>query len=123
MKMLDKTGKVIVRFPPETEAITPFSEGLATFVIASKWGFLDTNGTVVIEPSYQLKDTPDANRPAVSLYEMGAFTQDYEYVEGLGDLDECNGRMGITPEFPEGIYHYYATDGFPFLQRCVKGTP
>ena len=22
---------------------------------------------------------------------MGAFTQDYEYVEGLGDLDECNG--------------------------------
>jgi hypothetical protein len=53
---------------------------------------------------------------------MGTFTQDYEYAVGSGsNLDECNGRMGVTPEFPEGIYHYYATDNFPFLQRCVKG--
>ena len=28
---------------------------------------------------------------------------------------------GVTPEFPKGIYHYYATDTFPHLQRCVKG--
>jgi hypothetical protein len=40
---------------------------------------------------------------------------------GSGDLDECNGRMGVTPEFPDGIYHYYATDSYPFFQRCVKG--
>ena len=33
-----------------------------------------------------------------------------------------NGRTGVTPEFPEGTYHYYATDSYPFLQRCVKGT-
>jgi hypothetical protein len=97
------------------------------FPIYARHGYLDpmdaSSGTVVIETSYQLKDTPDADRPAVALFEMGTFTQDYEYVEGLGDLDECNGRTGVTPEFPEGIYHYYATDGFPFLQRCVKGTP
>jgi hypothetical protein len=43
------------------------------------------------------------------------------YVEGAGDLDECNGRTGVTPEFPAGTYHYYATDTYPFLQRCVKG--
>ncbi|MEM5480850.1 YHYH protein [Pseudoalteromonas fuliginea] len=35
--------------------------------------------------------------------------------------DECNGRVGVTPEFPQGIYHYYATDTYPFFQRCVKG--
>ena len=52
---------------------------------------------------------------------MGAFTQDYEYVEGLGDLDECNGRIGVTPEFPEGIYYYVVTDDFPFFTRCLKG--
>ena len=40
---------------------------------------------------------------------------------GSGDLDECNGRVGVTPEFPDGIYHYYATDTYPFFQRCVKG--
>jgi hypothetical protein len=53
---------------------------------------------------------------------MGTFLQDYEYVAGLGDLDECNGRVGVTPEFPNGTYHYYATDTYPYLQRCVKGT-
>ena len=40
---------------------------------------------------------------------------------GSGDLDECNGRVGVTPEFPGGIYHYYATDTYPYFQRCVKG--
>ncbi len=52
---------------------------------------------------------------------IGAVKQDWEYVAGSGDLDECNGRVGVTPEFPKGIYHYYATDTYPFLQRCVKG--
>ena len=47
--------------------------------------------------------------------------QDYEYVEGLGDLDQCNGRFGVTPEFPEGIYYYVVTDDFPFFTRCLKG--
>ena len=97
------------------------------FPIYARYGYLDaadaSSGIVVIESSYRLKATPDANRPEVSLYAMGTFTQDYEYVADIGDLDECNGRTGVTPEFPEGIYHYYATDGFPFLQRCVKGTP
>lgn len=75
----------------------------------------------VVTASYRIKATPDANRPATSLYPMGTFTQDYEYVAGSGDLDECNGRTGVTPEFPAGIYHYYATDTYPYLQRCVKG--
>jgi hypothetical protein len=28
------------------------------------------------------------------------------YFAGSGDLDECNGLVSPTPEFPEGIYHY-----------------
>jgi hypothetical protein len=75
----------------------------------------------VIQGSYRFKATPDAHRPSVSVYPMGAFQQDYEYLAGLGDLDECNGRIGVTPEFPKGIYHYYATDTYPYFQRCVKG--
>ena len=31
------------------------------------------------------------------------------YVEGSGDLDDCNGLVSPTPEFPEGIYHYVMT--------------
>ena len=53
---------------------------------------------------------------------VGTFQQDYAYVVGSGDLEECNGRTDVTPEFPVGIYHYNATDSFPFFQRCVKGT-
>jgi hypothetical protein len=75
----------------------------------------------VVTASYRLKATPDANRPATTLYPLGTFTQDDEYVAGAGDLDECNGRTGVTPEFPNGIYHYYATDTYPYLQRSVKG--
>jgi hypothetical protein len=28
----------------------------------------------------------------------------------------------VTPEFPAGTYHYYVTDTYPFIQRCLKGT-
>ena len=98
----------------------------------------DTNSSIVAEkPSYKLKDTPDENRPSTLTtlvggpgqgtsnlnipIPMGAFTQDYEYIEGYGDLDECNGRVGVTPEFPNGIYYYMVTDEFPFFSRCLKG--
>jgi len=73
--------------------------------------------------SYRVKTTPDSGRPATSLFAMGHFQQDWEYVSGLGDLDECNGRTGVTPEFPSGVYHYYITKTYPFIQRCVKGSP
>jgi hypothetical protein len=95
------------------------------FPIYARYGYTaaaDASSAVkVVTASYRVKTMPDANRPATTLYPMGTFTQDYEYAAGLGDLDECNGRTGVTPEFPKGIYHYYATDTYPYLQRCVKG--
>ena len=97
------------------------------FPVYARYGYTDatdsTSAVKAMKGSYQLKSTPDANRPSTSTYPMGAFTQDYEYVAGSGDLDECNGRVDVTPEFPCGIYHYYITDTYPFIQRCVKGTP
>jgi len=75
----------------------------------------------VITGSYQLVSNVSANRPSTTTFPLGTFQQDWEYVEDSGDLDECNGRVGVTPEFPDGIYHYYATDTYPYFQRCVKG--
>lgn len=40
---------------------------------------------------------------------LGAYKEDYEYVAGSGDLDEHNGRICKTPEYPAGIYCYFAT--------------
>lgn len=96
------------------------------FPIYARYGYTvanDASSTIkIVTPSYQIKKSPDANRPSTSIYAMGTFTQDYEYVAGSGDLDECNGRTGVTPEYPSGTYHYYATETFPHLQRCVKGS-
>ena len=47
----------------------------------------------------------------------GQFRGDYEYVEGLGDLDECNGKT------VDGQYGYYVTNAFPWVMACFKGTP
>lgn len=53
----------------------------------------------------------------------GTFNQDYEYVAGAGDLDECNGRMAVTPESDTPTYHYVITEEFPFISRMFKGNP
>ena len=45
----------------------------------------------------------------------GTFTSDFEYVEGYGDLDECN---GITIN---GKYMYLVTAEFPYISRCLMG--
>jgi hypothetical protein len=107
------------------QAMTLIGWAADGFPIYARYGYSVANdassATKVMTGSYRLKTTPDAGRPATSLYPMGTFQQDYEYVAGSGDLDECNGRVGVTPEFPNGTYHYYATDTYPYLQRCVKG--
>jgi YHYH protein len=64
---------------------------------------------------------PDDRRPSTDLVPLGAFLQDWSYSAGSGDLDDCNGRTGVTPEFPEGIYYYMATDDYPYFSRCIKG--
>jgi YHYH protein/Fibronectin type III domain len=82
-----------------------------------------SSGLRALTSSWRLKTSADASRPSTASYPMGTFTQDYEYVAGLGDLDECNGRTGVTPEFPSGTYYYAITTTFPFIGRCVRGTP
>lgn len=95
------------------------------FPIYARYGYSiasdSTSALTAMTGSYQLVSEVSSSRPSTSIYELGTFAQDWEYVAGSGDLDECNGRVGVTPEFPEGIYHYYATDTYPYLQRCVRG--
>lgn len=57
---------------------------------------------------------------------MGHFVEDYEYLQGKGDLDEFNGKICNTPEFPaseypNGVYCYFIsidntyTPTFPYI--------
>ena len=77
---------------------------------------------VEMRSSYRLKkgDRPPDGPPGA--YD-GTFVQDWEYIEGSGDLDACNGRIGVTPEYPQGTYYYVVTDTFPFIPRFYRGTP
>ncbi len=52
--------------------------------------------------------TPAQYGPAVSAeFPLGTFAEDYEYVPGLGDLDEFNGKFVKTAEYPAGTYAYF----------------
>ena len=86
----------------------------------------DSNSNVVeLGSSYQLRtgNRPGDGQSAPCGEYTGIYTNDYEYVAGLGDLDECNGRTGVTPEYPNGTYYYVITNSFPFVPRCLKGSP
>ena len=77
-----------------------------------------------LRSSYRLKQgARPANPSGPGGKYDGDFAADYECVRGAGDLDECNGRFGVTPEYPQGIYHYYITGEFPFVSRYWRGTP
>ncbi len=95
------------------------------FPLYARYGYSDpldpSSALVAMQGSYELKEGTRLSGPGGS-YD-GTFVQDWEYVAGSGTLDECNGRFGVTPEFPAGIYHYFVTDDYPFIQRCVWGEP
>lgn len=60
--------------------------------------------------------------PVNDSFPLGRYNEDYEFVAGLGDLDQYNGRFAITPEFPEGTYAYYITvddDGQPAFPYVI----
>jgi len=98
------------------------------FPIYASYGYsdpLDASSTLVkMRSSYRLKQgqRPGGDSGPGGAYD-GTFTEDYEYVQGHGDLDECNGRFGVTPEHPQGIYHYHLIVGFPHMGRLWRGTP
>jgi len=62
------------------------------------------SGIIKVRPGYELKTAGVFDRPA---FEPGFFIEDYQYTNG-GDLDSHNGRFCKTPEFPNGVYAYFA---------------
>ncbi len=83
--------------------------------------YAEIDGEIVeLRSSYKLKAGADGYNGVA----------DYEYIAGLGDLDECNGRVAATAEFPGGTYHYVSTMrngdgdlGFPYFINCYHGEP
>lgn len=95
------------------------------YPIYGAYGWVEQNGTRVVKritPSYRLRAIterttladgttlqPSQHGPALSTTPLGAYAEDFKFVEGSGDLDVHNGRFCITPEYPNGTYAYFAT--------------
>lgn len=72
-------------------------------------------------PVYGPVGWKDANRESKLLKSSYTGSNDAagnpSYVAASGDLDDCNGLVSPTPEYPEGIYHYVMS-----LQANPDGT-
>ena len=96
------------------------------FPIYGAYGYKNADGTggiTRIKSGFQLRNitsrtvwangTDVADGPVVSTtYPLGYFREDYEFITHAGQqdyLDEHNGRFCVTPEYPNGIYCYFAT--------------
>ena len=79
-------------------------------------------------PSFQLKAglRPGDGISAPCGSYTGKYTNDFEYIPGKGDLDECNGvEASVTLTTAQGEetfeYYYVVTHSFPQISRCMKG--
>lgn len=78
--------------------------------------YINDNGAIrPATTSYQLK-TGTRSGGLGGQYD-GTFIDDWEFVAGLGDLDQCNGMM------QNGVYGYVVTATYPHVLGCFTGTP
>ncbi len=96
------------------------------YPIYARYGYRDSDnprgGIRELTSSYVLKTGNRKSNEPSGRYD-GTYNRDYDYRAGHGDLDECNGRTGITPEYPGGTYYYVVTTNYPYVPRCFRGTP
>lgn len=115
-----------------TTPTTPVQMGWASdgFPILYLYGPDASGALKKLQPSYQLisgNRTGDGVSAPCGSYN-GKYTNDYEFMAGLGDLDACNGvERNITLTTEQGqetfSYFYMVTENFPQISRCLTGTP
>ena len=66
------------------------------------------------QPSYMIKGGTRDSAPGGA--HDGTYNEDFEFIAGAGNLDQCNGAD------VDGTYTYFATDAYPFFPRCLYGT-
>ena len=129
----------IARLGKGNSTMTLIGFAVDGFPIYARYGYTNpsstTGGVTVMKSNYRLRTADEltaagyTNRPSASIAPYGTFEQDWVFdatstASSNGHLDACNGRYGVTPESPsKAVYHYFFTDAYPFVPRCVFGTP
>jgi len=71
-------------------------------------GYTLRNITVrTILPDGSVASTPGPDVDGT--FPLGTYSEDYEHTGTNGDLDEYNGRLCITPDYPGGTHAYFVT--------------
>ena len=129
----------IARLGKGNNTMTLIGFAVDGFPIYARYGFTNINsttgGATVMKSNYRLRTADElaaagySSRPSASIAPYGTFEQDWVFdatssASSKGHLDACNGRYGVTPESPTtAVYHYFITDAYPFVPRCVFGSP
>jgi len=79
--------------------------------IYGPYGFEKSTGGSVTQLKSGYSIDLKTNRPPTSIFPQEFFIEDFTWNSSTDEtfLDENNGRYGVTPEYPNGIYAYYAT--------------
>jgi hypothetical protein len=113
----------IIGGPPNRMVFVGFAAD--GFPIYWRWGHLvpdDPESPLVeLHSGYGLRTGSRGGGPG-GRYD-GTFVEDHVYEGGRGRLDPLNGRIGVTPEWPSGIFHYILTSTFPWVPRFFRGQP
>jgi hypothetical protein len=129
----------IARLGKGNSTMTLIGFAVDGFPIYARYGYTNTNsttgGVTVMKSNYRIRTADElaaagySTRPSASIAPYGSFEQDWVFdatsaASSKGHLDACNGRYGVTPESPSiAVYHYFITDAYPYVPRCVFGTP
>ena len=129
----------IARLGKGNNTMTIIGFAVDGFPIYARYGYTNPNsiagGVTVMKSNYRIRTANEltaagySTRPSASVAPYGSYEQDWVFdatssTSSKGHLDACNGRYGVTPESPStAVYHYFITDSYPFVPRCVFGTP
>lgn len=129
----------IARLGKGSNTMTLVGFAVDGFPIYARYGYTNLNstssGVTVMKSNYRIRTVAElssagySGRPSASIAPYGSFEQDWVFdatstTTPAGHLDACNGRYSVTPESPNiAVYHYYITDSFPYVPRCVFGSP
>ena len=64
-----------------------------------------------MKSGYVEESASKTNRPPLTIFGPGFFAEDFTYKEKTDEtvLDANNGRFCVTPQYPNGVYAYFAT--------------
>lgn len=95
---IDKTGKIVMIFPPCSVTSSDFYDGLAIIQINERYGFIDKKGNMIITPKFN------------DLYGRGGFPMPVK-IDGQWGLIDKTGKFILEPKFEKicGFYESLAS--------------